>query len=285
MTGPGAGGELYTLRRVEELLGLSRRVVAGLVAEGFVKPTRGPRNEFRFSFQDLLVLRTAHELRAKDIPTRKIVRALKALRAKLPTEMPLTGLRLTAVGTDVAVRDRDGLRHAGTGQLLFDFEIAPERGDVRFLAPGAPGGPGAAGAADDDSEEVFAQAESLEPIDTSLAEAAYRRVLELDPQHAHAFINLGALLCEAGRAKEAVTLFDSAIARGLRDPLIHFNRAIALEDQHDARGAIASYLRALELDTALADAHFNLARLYEEAGDAHRAVRHFNSYRRLQRNS
>lgn len=271
-----AGGELYTLRRVEELLGLSRRVVAGLIAEGFVKPTRGPRNEFRFSFQDLLVLRSAHELRARDIPPRKIMRALKQLRAKLPTEMPLTGLRLTAVGTDVAVRDRDGLRGAETGQLLFDFEIAPERGAVRFLDPTAAG-------AEDDSDEVFAQAESLEPIDASLAEAAYRRVLELDPEHAHAFINLGALLCEAGRAKEAVTLFDSAIARGLRDPLIHFNRAIALEDLQDPRGAIAAYLRALELDTALADAHFNLARLYEEAGDAHRAVRHFNSYRRLQR--
>ena len=125
--------------------------------------------------------------------------------------------------------------------------------------------------------------ESLEPIDTALAEAAYRRVLELDPQHVHATINLGALLCEAGRPDEAVTLFDTAIARGLRDPLIHYNRAIALEDRGDARGAIASYLRALELDTGLADAHFNLARLYEEAGDAHRAVRHLASYRRLQR--
>jgi DNA-binding transcriptional MerR regulator len=261
---------------VEELLGLSRRVVAGLVAEGFVKPSRGPRNEFRFSFQDLLVLRTAHELREKQIPPRKIVRALKQLRAKLPNEMPLTGLRLTAVGTDVAVRDRDGLRGAETGQLLFDFEIAPERGDVRFLDADAD-------AAADDRDEVFAQAESLEPIDGSLAEAAYRRVLELDPQHLHAFINLGALLCEAGRPAEAVTLFDTAIARGLRDPLIHYNRAIALEDRGDARGAIASYLRALELDTGLADAHFNLARLYEEAGDAHRAVRHLASYRRLQR--
>jgi tetratricopeptide (TPR) repeat protein len=271
-----AGGELYTLRRVEELLGLSRRVVAGLIAEGFVKPTRGPRNEFRFSFQDLLVLRSAHELRAREIPPRKIMRALKQLRAKLPTEMPLTGLRLTAVGTDVAVRDRDGLRGAETGQLLFDFEIAPERGAVRFLDPAAATG-------DDDSEDVFAQAESLEPIDASLAEAAYRRVLELDPEHAHATINLGALLCEAGRAKEAVALFDTAVARGLRDPLIHFNRAIALEDLQDPRGAIAAYLRALELDTSLADAHFNLARLYEEAGDAHRAVRHFNTYRRLQR--
>jgi tetratricopeptide (TPR) repeat protein len=274
VTGASERGEFYTLRRVEELLGLSRRVVAGLIAEGFVRPTRGARNEFRFSFRDLLVLRTAHELRAKAIPPRKIMRALEALRAKLPAEMPLTGLRLTAVGPDIAVRDRDGLRHADSGQLLFDFEIAPERGSVRFLD---------AGAGDDDTEEVFAQAESLEAIDGSLAEAAYRRVLELEPSHAHASINLGALLCEAGRAKEAVALLDLAIARGVRDPLVHFNRAIALEDLGDAGGAIASYLRCLELDTSLADAHFNLARLYEEAGDERRAVRHLNSYRRLQR--
>jgi tetratricopeptide (TPR) repeat protein len=276
VTATGEHGELYTLRRVEELLGLSRRVVAGLIDAGFVRPTRGPRNEYRFSFRDLLVLRTAHALRAKEIPPRKIMRALKTLRAKLPAEMPLTGLRLTAVGPDIAVRERDGLRHADSGQLLFDFEIAPERGTVRFLdATPAP----------DDSADIYAQAESLEAVDLGLAEAAYRRVLELDPQHVHATINLGALLCEAGRADEAVALFDAAIALGLRDPLLHYNRAIALEDRHDVNGAIASYLRCLELDTTLADAHYNLARLYEEAGDARRAVRHLASYRRLQHES
>jgi hypothetical protein len=88
----------YTLRRVQAMLGLSRTIVAGLIAEGFVAPTRGPRNEWRFTFQDLMLLRTAHALQASKIPPRKILRSLARLKATLPRELPLTGLRITAIG-------------------------------------------------------------------------------------------------------------------------------------------------------------------------------------------
>lgn len=67
----------WTLRSIRQTLGLSRGVVAGLVAAGFVSPTRGPRNEYRFSFQDVVLLRTAHALRAANIPPRRIVRSLQ----------------------------------------------------------------------------------------------------------------------------------------------------------------------------------------------------------------
>ncbi|HVK31996.1 MAG TPA: hypothetical protein VM845_05775, partial [Burkholderiaceae bacterium] len=112
----------YTLRRVQALLGLSRRIVAGLIAEGFVAPTRGPRNEWRFTFQDLMLLRTAHALQASKIPPRRVLRALARLKAALPQSLPLTGLRITAIGADVAVRDRNGQWQADSGQLLMDFD-------------------------------------------------------------------------------------------------------------------------------------------------------------------
>ncbi|MFG5408982.1 tetratricopeptide repeat protein [Piscinibacter sakaiensis] len=70
------------------------------------------------------------------------------------------------------------------------------------------------------------------------AEAAYRAVLDRDPAHAHAALNLGALLCEVGRADEACRLLDAAIARHPDDALLHFNLAIAREDSGPGSGRL-----------------------------------------------
>ena len=67
----------------------SRSAISRLVANGFVHPERGPRNEYRFSFRDVVLLRTAHRLQRAEIPTRKILRALQRLKSTLPAELPL----------------------------------------------------------------------------------------------------------------------------------------------------------------------------------------------------
>jgi tetratricopeptide (TPR) repeat protein len=261
------------------MLGLSRTVLAGFIDAGFVQPTRGARNEYRFTFQDVVLLRTAQGLQAARIPPRKILRSLKRLKAALPEALPLTGLRITAVGNDIAVRSGSTQWEAESGQLLMDFEVAPVRGAVAILqhAPAAAPSP-------HDADEWFARAEELEESHAHAeAEAAYRRALQLAPDHADAWLNLGALLCEASRCDEAVALYDQALLRRPDEPLLHFNRAVALEDQGRHREAIAGYEACLRLAPDLADAHFNAARLHEQAGDAQKAVRHFSAYRRLQR--
>ena len=75
---------VYTLSRVQEMLGVSRAVVMGLIDAGFVSPLRGPRKQLQFSFQDLVLIRTAQALQRANIPTRKIMRSLTRLRAALP---------------------------------------------------------------------------------------------------------------------------------------------------------------------------------------------------------
>lgn len=271
---PEAG---FTLRRVQDLLGLSRTTIAGLIAAGFVQPTRGPRNAHRFSFQDLMLLRTAHALQQANIPPRRILGSLAKLKAQLPESLPLTGLRITAVGADVAVRERSISWQAESGQLLMDFEVAGDAGTVSFI-------PVAHAAAEPASAvDWFDRGQALEASDPAAAEAAYRRAIELDPTRPGPWLNLGAALCEAGRCAEAVALFDEALAQVGHDPLIHFNRAIALEDRQRDEEAIAAYQRVLALDPGFADAHYNLGMLLEKRGDGQGALRSFNAYRRLAR--
>ncbi len=282
---PGPLDSPYTIRSIQEMLGLSRGVIAGMIAAGFVAPGRGPRNEYRFTFQDVVLLRTAAELQAARIAPRRILQALRRLREKLPAELPFAGLRISAVGNDVTVKEGGSQWQADSGQLVMDFHFAPAKGTVTYLQrpAAAPAAAQKAASTADAVDAAFALGEALESTDRRAAEAAYRRVLALDPDHADAYLNLGALLCEARRCREAVALYDEALRRKPGEALLHFNRAVALEDQGRPMEAIAAYNASLQLQPDLADAHYNAARLHEQLGDAKNAVRHFSAYRRLER--
>ena len=120
----------YTLREIQAMLGISRSAISSLMAAGFVSPGRGRRREYRFTFQDVVMLRTAHCLREAQIPGRKILRSLRRLRDTLPAELPLSGLRITAAGNELAVRAGDTQWQVDSGQLLLDFEVRPSGASV-----------------------------------------------------------------------------------------------------------------------------------------------------------
>jgi len=269
----------YSLRSLQSLLGVSKSVLTGLIDAGFVQPTRGRRNELRFTFQDVVVLRTAFQLQSAKIASRKILRALAKLKAELPEELPLSGIRITAVGDSVAVKTGLAQWDAVSGQHLLDFEVAPIKGDVAFLDSI----PRNLKSREQQADEWFALGEQLTSTDVVGAEQAYRKVLELAPSpHYSAYTNLGVLLCEAEtRCEEALSVFDRALENFPNDALLHFNRAVALEELKHCDAAAAAYERCIELDPTHADAHFNLARLSEIRGDKQGLVRHLSAYRRL----
>ncbi|WP_175425755.1 tetratricopeptide repeat protein [Trinickia violacea] len=266
------------MRELQSMLGVSRAVVSGLVTAGFVTPSRGPRNGYRFTFQDVVLLRTALQLRAARIPPRKIIQALSRLREVLPDELPLTGIRVSAVGNDVAVRTGPSQWDAVTGQLLLDFEVAEIKGDVVFLDT-APAQKDLARQA----EEWYDLGEKLRTSDMMGAEQAYRKAIALSPQPYYAaYVDLGALLCELeARCVDALQVFDEALSYFPKDSVLHFNRAIAFEELGRLDDAEQSYQRCLELDPSYADAHHNLAILLETRGDQQGLIRHLSAYRRL----
>jgi len=258
------------------MLGLPRGVITGLVQARFVAPALGKRGEYRFSFQDLIVMRTAQELTCAKVPARRISLALKRLREQLPSELPLTGLRITAVGDRVAVRQGSTQWQADSGQYLLDFEVAAVSGSVSFLAPPAQ-------SATPSAEDWFNQACELEGQATPKdACAAYERAIEADPGHAGAYVNLGRLLQERGEMGKAEAVY----RRGLRhcgdEALLYFNLGVLLEDLGRRDDAIDAYKAALRTHQEFADCHYNIALLYQAAGKTREAVRHLSAYRKLQ---
>ncbi|MCD6672823.1 MAG: tetratricopeptide repeat protein [Burkholderiaceae bacterium] len=269
----------YTLKSLETMLGISPGIARSLVRAGFVTPSRGARNELRFSFRDIVLLRTAQALRTQRIAPRTILRSLRQLRRSLPAELPLSGLRVTAVGSTVAVREGDVQWEPESGQLLIDFDVVRASGSIRMLAHRQ-----RASRAADDADTHFRRAQRLESEGSAeQAEAAYLSTLAIEPTHADARLNLGALLCDLGRSADAVAVYREGLRCSPAVGSLHFNLAVALEDLGEREAALESYERCLALEPKSADAHFNAARLHDQLGHAQQAVRHFNAYRRLQR--
>jgi tetratricopeptide (TPR) repeat protein len=264
-----------------KLLNLTPAKVRAFVRAGFLEPTRGPRGTYRFSFQDLVVLRTAKEL-AEHIPARRVRRALRRLRAQLPSGRPLTGLKISVEGDDVVVRDGQAAWEAVSGQRLLDFDVAELASRAAPLVRRA--AREARKAQDDFSaEDWFHVGLDLEPHDLNEARDAYRHALELDPSLVDAHVNLGRLLHEAGHVDGAATHYRQALARVPQHSTAAFNLGVALEDQGRAEEAMRAYETAVGADPANCDAHFNLARLLERAGRKAAAIRHLKACRQLTR--
>jgi tetratricopeptide (TPR) repeat protein len=265
----------YSLREVIQLSGLSRHIVLRLAKEGIVAPERVRAREYRFSFQDLIVLRTARSLYAADIAPRRIALSLRRLRARLPESVPMCGLRVSALGADVVVHESTHKWDVSSGQLLLDFDLQPagstatliERPTVRT----------------DTAETHFETACRLEDDDPEEACASYRRALACDSAYLNASLNLGCLLHSLGRLEEAENVYRGALTACEEKGVLWFNLGVLHEDQSRMADALAAYRNALEHDAQLADAHYNSARLYSALGQPQEAVRAFNDYRRLQR--
>ena len=272
----GSGAALehpYGLDDVERLLGLSRATVRALVASGFVTPARGPRNALRFSFRDLIALRTAQALARAKVPPRRITRSLKELKRHLPAQMPITGLAIGAEGDRVVVREGSARWQAESGQYLLAFEGDPARGALSVIEPPA--------AEDSGADAAFERALALESSDRDGAIAEYRRAIAADAAHLDAYINLGLLLHEARRLEEARNVYAKALEACGEDAPLLFNLGVLLEDMDRIGEAMDAYRGAVRIDGSFADAHYNLALLCKDAGRDQEAIRHMAQYRRL----
>lgn len=233
--------QTYTLAEVTSLLGLPRPVITGLVAAGFVTPERGTKREYRFHFQDLVLLRAAQGLKEAQMAPRRIQRALKALRAQLPEEMPAAGLKLAAVGNDIVVRERGGAAwHNAAGQWLLDFDDGTGASTTSHLADRVHG-----------------------PSVSRLRGAEAARGAESPGTGARAAANAGATTQPSPASRPSPRAKAHAQARATSQQW--FERAVELEGTDPAR-AEAAYRHAIAADPKRTDAYLNLGALLGEVG-------------------
>jgi tetratricopeptide (TPR) repeat protein len=270
----------YGTREVGQILGLSPSQVRSYVREGFLSPERGPRGQFRFSFPDLVFLRTARGLLDARIPPRRIRRALRNLARDLP-DGRLSDLRIAADGGRIVAADGSSRWQPESGQTLFDFgagelacPVAPLPHQILEETRGEEGL---------SAQGWYELACGLEPGAPEEAREAYERALRLDGGFAEAHVNLGRLLHERGEPAAAREHYLAALSARPDDATAAFNLGVALEDLGREREALDAYEQAIALDPVDADAHFNAANLCERLRDTEAAFAHWKRYRAITR--
>ena len=102
--------------------------------------------------------------------------------------------------------------------------------------------------------------------DVTAAATIYRKALEVDPDNARIYQNLGVALSQGGDFGGAVASLKQSLTLAPRQPLTQVNLGIALASQGDKEGAIAAYREALRLNAHEPLAWFNLGNALFELG-------------------
>jgi tetratricopeptide (TPR) repeat protein len=235
-----------------------------------------------YTFFDLLQVKKVRDLCARRVRPVEIRQSVAAMQQRAAgMENPL--LEASAFNTG---RHRVAFRHDGmllepiAGQFMFDFSpgekvIASVPVTRSSPAPEQPGDTGVA--------ELFARGVALEddPRNQSLAVAVYERVLELDPDHAAAHINLGTLHYNRQDYQAAEAHYRCALKIDSRYALAHFDLGNVLDETGRVAEAIETYLTALQLAPTYADAHYNLALAFEKIKEPRKALQHWRAYVKL----
>ncbi|MCC6647137.1 MAG: tetratricopeptide repeat protein [Polyangiaceae bacterium] len=261
--------DLFTAAEVARLTGLSAARLRSLARAGVVAPSGERGGRPAYTFRDLIVVRTVKGLLDRRVAMRDVTSAVRALRESLPkVTRPLAELRVASDGQRVVVRADTGDFLATTGQLLLDFGVAELRDDVvRVLRP--------RGRSDrqQTAYDLYVRASELDehPETVEEAERLYRRAIELEPDLAIAYTNLGNLHFRRGEEDAAVALYEAALLRDATQPEAQYNLGYVSLERGRTAVAIGYFEAAIAVDPRFADAHFYLAMAYESSGQRDKA--------------
>lgn len=232
-----------------------------------------------YSFSDLLEIKKVRDLCAMSVRPTVIRQSLEAMRKQAAgVEHPLL-----EAGTWSTAKHRVAFRHDGkllepiAGQFLMDFSER-EKVVTTTSVPRPEPTP-----RENEVAAWFAQGISLEedPSRQTEAMAAYHRVLEVEPGHAAAHINLGTLYYNRQEFALAEKHYRQAIEADSRYALAYFDLGNVLDETGRVQEAIQTYKTALQLAPTYADAHYNLALAYEKLRQPRKALKHWQAYVKL----
>jgi tetratricopeptide (TPR) repeat protein len=229
-----------------------------------------------YSFFDLLQIKKVRDLCARKVRPAVIRQSLVAMQKQVAgMENPLLEAGAISAGHRIAFRHQGRLVEPIAGQFMFDFSTGPR---VVSSTPVSISSQPAA-----DVAELFARGIAFEEDPGSQAQAVemYEQVLELDPDHAAAHINLGTLNYNRQEYALAERHYRRAIEVDPRYALAYFDLGNVLDETGRVAEAIQTYSTALQLAPTYADAHYNLALAYEKIKEPRKALKHWRAYVKL----
>jgi tetratricopeptide (TPR) repeat protein len=264
---------VYSRTDLLRILHLTPRQLANWERAGLILPAEA------YSFSHLLEIKKVRDLCAMSVRPAVIRKSLDAMRKQASgVENPLL-----EAGASSTLKHRVAFRHQGrllepiAGQFLMDFS---ERERVVTSTPVPRSEPSAREA---EASEWFARGIALEEDPNSQSEAitAYHRVLDIEPRHAAAHINLGTLYYNRQDFGQAERHYREAIVSDPRYSLAYFDLGNVLDETGRVQEAVQTYKTALQLAPTYADAHYNIALAYEKLREPRKALKHWQAYVKL----
>jgi len=231
-----------------------------------------------YSFADLLKIKKVRDLCAMRVRPAVIRESLEAMQQAAGMGNPLV-----EAGASFTSKHRVAFRHQGkllepiAGQFVMDFSTR-EKVLTSTPVPAPEPTP-----TQDEAAVWFARGIALEedPATQTEALAAYLKVLEFQPNHAAAHINLGTLYYNRQDFALAEKHYRAALQADPRYALAYFDLGNVLDETGRVQEGIQTYKMAVQLAPTYADAHYNLALAYEKIREPRKALKHWQAYIKL----
>jgi len=236
-----------------------------------------------FSFFDLLQIKKVRDLRAKRVKSATILASLHAMQAQVAgMENPFLEAGSFSIGSRVAFRTAGRTLEPIDGQFVMDFGKSADVLETTARTPKSTTSCLTV-AVPQTVTELFAHGVALEEDPGAADEAisSYKKVLELDPNYAPAYINLGTLYYNLSDYELAEANYRKAVECDPRYALAYFDLGNVLDETQRLDEAVAAYKVALQLAPTYADAHYNLALAYERSRQPRLALKHWRAYLKL----
>ncbi len=266
----------YNRQDVLRILHITARQLSGWERSGLVDVLE------TYTFQHLSHFRALRDLSSRRIRASNIQASVAAMRRVSGMANPLQESTAVTTGSRIV------FRHAGTvvdpisRQLMFDFDNFAQQ-PLRSVAHME---------ISQRNREAYISGLFLEAVRCEDQKGArkqitrrvmemYQHILELQPDHAPACINLGTLYYNLRQYLHAEAMYRRATEADPRYALAYFDLGNVLDEMKRLPEAIDAYKQAIHLVPDYGDAHYNLALAYERQGESRRALWHWIYYARL----
>jgi tetratricopeptide (TPR) repeat protein len=261
---------LFTAAMLAEIMGVPESRILAWGKAGLIKPARIEHGLPRYEFRQAAIARNLSEMTSAGVSIDRIRRTLRQLQQRMPDlKEPLQQLTVLEHNGPLLVRLESGDLAEVTGQMHLEFDPTPQPAPMQLrLAPTL------STAADWHERAVEQERAGL----LAEAEDSYRQaLLAAGPTPQFAF-DLASLLTKLGKIPQAIERYMQAIELDPQNAAAWNNVGILLADNADPAAACDAFRHALAITPNDPKLHYNLADALDMLGFAEEAKRHWQAY-------